>query len=85
MPVYFNTVDNAVSKLQKIKELIDSGMGATLDVALDLEERKEGCEEVKELKDTMLQYAEMERDVGQWLKALDKTKTEFNKEHNSTK
>lgn len=85
MPVYFNTVDNAASKLQKIKEFIENGMGATLDVALDLEERKQGSEEVKELKDNMLQYAEMEREVGQWLKALEKTKTEFNKLNNSSK
>lgn len=85
MPVHFNTVDNAASKLQKVKEFIDTGMGATLDVALDIEERKQGSEQVKELHDTMVQYAHMEREVGQWMEALDKTKVEFNKLKNSSK
>ncbi|XP_031566932.1 E3 SUMO-protein ligase NSE2-like [Actinia tenebrosa] len=84
MPVHFNTVDNAATKLQKVKEFIDNGMGATLDVALDIEERKEGSEQVKELHDAMVQYAQMEREVGQWMEALDKTKAEFSKLNSSS-
>ena len=85
MPLQFNAVDNAASKLQKVKEFIDNGMGATLDVALDLEERKEGSDQVKELHDTMVQYAQMEREVSQWMDALEKTKAEFSKLNNSSR
>ncbi|KAK3738844.1 hypothetical protein QZH41_015055, partial [Actinostola sp. cb2023] len=67
---------------RKSKEFIDNGMSATLDVALDVEERKQDSEQVKELKDNMVQYVEMEKEVGQWLTALEKTKAEFNKQNN---
>ena len=79
----FRGVDNAVDKMKKLKEqLISNGMTATLDVALDLEENQQNNSHVPELKDTMLQYTAMERELSQWMEALEKTKTQLKKEYN---
>ena len=81
--VEFRGVENAAEKMKKLKEeYITNGMGVTMDVALDLEESQENNKHVPELQDAMLQYAEMERELTQWLQALDKTKTQFKKDYN---
>ena len=78
--VEFRGVENAAEKMKKLKEeYITNGMGVTMDVALDLEESQENNKHVPELQDAMLQYAEMERELTQWLQALDKTKTTVQK------
>ncbi|KAJ7325650.1 E3 SUMO-protein ligase NSE2 [Desmophyllum pertusum] len=84
MPAHFRAVDNAVEKVKKVKEYVENGLGVTLDVALDLEEVCKESERVRELEDTMLQYVGMEREMDQWVKAVDLAKTEFNRQYNAS-
>lgn len=81
MPAHFRAVDNAVEKVRKVKEYVDSGLGVTLDVALDLEEVSKDNKLVKELEDTMLQYVSMEREMDQCMKAVELAKEEFNRKY----
>ena len=81
MPAHFRAVENAVEKVKKVKEYVDNGLGVTLDVALDLEEVCKESEQVKELEDTMLQYIDMEREMDQWVKAVELAKAEFQKQY----
>ncbi|XP_001638573.2 E3 SUMO-protein ligase NSE2 [Nematostella vectensis] len=85
MPSHFTGIDNASAKLQKMKEFVDNGMAATLDIALDLEERKEGSDGVKELKDLMVQYVHMEREMDQWMDAVQQAKAQFTREYDPAK
>ena len=76
-------VDNAADKLKKLKDqFISNGMSVTMDVALDLEENQENNSHVPELQDAMLQYAAMERELTQWMEAVEKTKAQFVKDYN---
>ena len=81
MPAHFRAVENAMESVKKVKQYIDNGLDVTLDVALDLEEVSQDCEQVKELEDTMLQYVDMEREVDQWAKAVELAKAEFNRQY----
>lgn len=85
MPAHFRAVDNAVEKVRKVKEYVDNGLGVTLDVALDLEEVCKDSEQVKELEDTMLQYIDMEREMDQWVKAVELAKTEFHRQYDASR
>lgn len=84
MPAHFRAVDNAVEKVTKVKEYVDNGIGVTLDVALDLEEVCKDSEQIKELEDTMVQYIAMEREMDQWVKAVELAKTDFNRQYNAS-
>lgn len=85
MPAHFRAVDNAVEKVAEVKKFVENGIGVTLDVALDLEEVCKGSEQIKELEDTMIQYIAMERELDQWTKAVEQTKTDFNRQYNASK
>ena len=85
MPAHFRAVDNAVEKVTKVKEYVDNGIGVTLDVALDLEEVCKDSEQIKELEDTMVQYIAMEREMDQWVKAVELAKTDFNRQYNASR
>lgn len=85
MPAHFRAVDNAVEKVTEVKQFVENGIGVTLDVALDLEEVCRDSEQVKELEDTMIQYIAMERELDQWAKAVEQTKTDFNRQYNASK
>ena len=85
MPAHFRAVENAVDKVSKVKEYVDNGLSVTLDVALDLEEVCEGSERIRELEDTMLQYVDMERELDQWVKAVDLAKAEFNRQYDASR
>ena len=85
MPAHLRlgAVDNAASKMKKISEYVDNGMTASMDVALDLEEVSPNHEHVSSLKESMVQYANMEREIEQWLLAVDQAKTKFAQEMNA--
>lgn len=85
MPAHlkFSSVDNAAGKMKKVKEYVENGMAVTMDVALDLEEVSTDSEHVKELQEAMVQYVKMEREISQWLEAVEKTKAKFDRESNT--
>lgn len=67
--------------MTNLEELINGGMEITQECALDCEENDEGCPDVKDLKDVMLSYANMRRDIKQWETVAKKTMTEFHKNY----
>lgn len=77
-------IDNVLSKMKDLEDLIQGGMEITQECALDCEENEEGCPEVKELKNVMLAYASMSRDIKQWDKVARKTVTDFRKNYASS-
>ncbi|XP_064652300.1 E3 SUMO-protein ligase NSE2-like isoform X2 [Lineus longissimus] len=64
----FGMVDQALNTLKKVEQYIMAGIETTIDVSLDLVEcDKENSEsKVNDLKEIMLQYAAMERDLKQF-------------------
>lgn len=80
----YNQIDSSTERLSKIQEYLDVGLSTTLDIALDIEESNtpdEASEEMEKLKDLTVQYVQMEKDLEQWLKAAQLTKTAFREEH----
>ena len=81
---HYNSVDSAVAKLSKFQEYLEIGYSTTLEIALDIEESNssgEACPEVERLKEITLEYAQMEQELNQWLKAAELTKTAFKQEY----
>lgn len=70
-------VDKVLTKMKNLEDLIRGGMEKAQECALDCEENEEGCHEVRELKELMLSYANMSRDITQWEKAARKTVANF--------
>ena len=80
----YNQIDSSTERLSKIQEYLDVGLSSTLDIALDIEESNtpdETSEEMEKLKDLTVQYVQMEKDLEQWLKAAQLTKTAFREEY----
>ena len=77
-------VDHVLSKMKNLEELIKSGMEITQECALDCEENDEGCPDVRDLKEVMLAYANMIRDINQWGKVAKKTVAEFHKNYDAS-
>ncbi|XP_006815285.1 E3 SUMO-protein ligase NSE2-like [Saccoglossus kowalevskii] len=72
--VNFNCVDNSVSQMMKMDKCIEAGMNACLDVALDLEENGGNAEDLTKLKQAMVDYVIMGKDLEQYTKAVENTK-----------
>ncbi|XP_077990491.1 E3 SUMO-protein ligase NSE2-like [Glandiceps talaboti] len=77
--VNFAVVENAMGQLRKMNQFIETGMTACLDVALDLEESEDNPDQVNELKNKMLEYASMERDLSQFTQAIENVKDQIRK------
>ncbi|XP_041361325.1 E3 SUMO-protein ligase NSE2-like [Gigantopelta aegis] len=73
---HFAVVDQAVNTMMQVQEYINVGMLTTIDVTQDfVENDKENNEaQIKSLKNIMLDYIGMERDLKQFLEAVDHTK-----------
>ncbi|XP_074656090.1 E3 SUMO-protein ligase NSE2-like [Tubulanus polymorphus] len=74
----FNLVDQALNTLDKVKEYISAGMETTVDIATDmLEYEDEDGAQVKNLKEIMLSYTKMERDLMQYKEVVQSTKAKI--------
>ncbi|XP_071105353.1 E3 SUMO-protein ligase NSE2-like [Haliotis cracherodii] len=72
---HFAVVEQAINTVKQIQQYINVGMETTIDVAMDVVENdKENQKQVDELKSVMLDYVCMERDLEQFLAAVDHTK-----------
>ncbi|XP_064597248.1 E3 SUMO-protein ligase NSE2-like [Liolophura sinensis] len=84
-PGHLAFVTQATNTLVKVKEYIAAGMETTLDVATDLFGERETVtlevdeNKVSELKDVMLSYIQMERELNHFLTAVDHTTTQAKK------
>ncbi|KAE8599627.1 hypothetical protein XENTR_v10017264 [Xenopus tropicalis] len=78
--ISFSSVDNSLSSLKSCQGYLSTGMDITASVALDLLET--GCEstEVDALESAMLEYAEMERDLNQYIHAVEETVQKLRRE-----
>ena len=75
-------VEKDLTKMRNLEELIKDGMEITQECALDCEENEKGCPEVDELKEIMLAYANMTRDIKQCGIAARKTVADFHESFN---
>ncbi|XP_078396091.1 E3 SUMO-protein ligase NSE2 [Cetorhinus maximus] len=72
MPVIsFNSVDSAVSSLKTCHVSINTGIEATTDVALALTEHEAAAEETSSMEKLMLDYVSMDRELEQFIQAVD--------------
>lgn len=81
----YNHIDSTTARLSKIQEYLEVGLSSTLEIALDIEEGNspdDTSEEVEKLKDLTVEYVQMEKELGQWLKAAELTKEKFKQEYN---
>ena len=78
-------VEKELTKMKNLEDLIRGGMEKTQECALDCEENEEGCHGVRELKELMLSYAGMSRDITQWGKAARKTVADFHDSFNPSR
>lgn len=74
----FVVVDQAANVLQNLDGYVSAGMDITLDTALDIveTEKDQSTESLKELQDTMMQFASMDRELKEFREALQKMKDE---------
>ena len=75
-------VEKDLTKMKNLEELIKDGMEVTQECALDCEENEKGCPEVDELKEIMLAYVNMTRDIKQCGIAARKTVADFHESFN---
>ena len=71
---FFRFLDDSTEKFTKLDRVIKSGFKLTTEAADDLEK---GDENVRELRDLMIQYASMEHDMKNYLKAAAEAKMVF--------
>ena len=62
-------VENAIKKFSDFQQLTEQGMLITKSVAEDCNEAEIDGFEVTSLKELMLEYAQMERQIKQWTEA----------------
>ncbi|XP_067838081.1 E3 SUMO-protein ligase NSE2 [Heptranchias perlo] len=81
MPVIsFNSVDSALSSLKTCQVSINTGIEVTTDVALALTEHEGGSEEVSNMEDLMLNYVSMDRELEQFIQAVDDVTNQIKQE-----
>ena len=74
-------VESVLAKFKKLEDAIKSGIETSQEIALDCEENDAGCKEIRQLKDVMLGYVSMGRDIKQWEKVARKTVADFRKDY----
>lgn len=72
---HFGVVDQAMKSMKTVEEYIKVGMETTLDVGMDfVENDKDNEKQIDELRSVMLDYVKMERDLQQFMVAVDNVK-----------
>ncbi|XP_053322425.1 E3 SUMO-protein ligase NSE2 [Spea bombifrons] len=69
--ISFTSVDNSISSLKNCQAYINTGMEITTNVALDLLETGCNSTDVNSMESVMLEYAAMDRDVNQYITAVE--------------
>ena len=70
----FRYLDDSIDKFKQLNKIIKSGFDVTSVVAEDLDL---GDDSVKEMRDIMLKYAAMERDLKNYVKATEESRKVF--------
>ena len=73
---HFGVVDQAMKSMKTVEEYIKVGMETTLDVGMDfVENDKDNAKQIDELRSVMTDYVKMERDLQQFMVAVDNVKS----------
>lgn len=76
----FGVVDQAMKSMKTVEEYIKVGMETTIDVGMDfVEYDKENEKQIDELRSVMTDYVRMERDLQQFMEAVEFVKDEAGK------
>ncbi|KAJ1194017.1 hypothetical protein NDU88_003312 [Pleurodeles waltl] len=71
LAVSFSSVDSSLSSLKNCQAYINTGMEIATNVALDLLETESDEGEVKNMENVMLDYAAMDRELNQFIQAVE--------------
>lgn len=80
MVVSFSSVDSSISSLKNCQAYINAGMEIATNVALDLLETESDEGEVKNMENVMLEYAAMDRELNQFIQAVEDTTNQIRRE-----
>ncbi|NXG04522.1 NSE2 ligase, partial [Sakesphorus luctuosus] len=76
----FKTIDTSLSSLKNCRSLISSGMDIATKVAFDLVESFNDEEDVNSMEKVMLEYAEMDREVDNYIRAFEEMINQIKRE-----
>ncbi|NXF78980.1 NSE2 ligase, partial [Sclerurus mexicanus] len=76
----FNTIDPALSVLKNSQSYISSGMDIATKIAFDLVESFNDEEDVNSMEKVMLEYAAMDRELNNYIRALEETVNQVKRE-----
>ncbi|NXA78563.1 NSE2 ligase, partial [Thryothorus ludovicianus] len=71
--ISFSAIDSALSALKNCQSYINSGMDVATQVALDLVESSNDEEDINNMEKVMLEYATMDRELNNYIKAFEET------------
>ncbi|NWI49474.1 NSE2 ligase, partial [Calyptomena viridis] len=78
--ISFNAIDSALSSLKNSQSYINSGMDIATKIAFDLVESFNDEEDVNSMEKVMLEYAAMDRDLNNYLKAFEEMVNQVKRE-----
>ncbi|XP_052089378.1 E3 SUMO-protein ligase NSE2-like isoform X1 [Mytilus californianus] len=79
---HFGVVDQAMKSMKTVEEYIKVGMETTLDVGMDfVEHDKDNEKQIDELRSVMKDYVRMERDLQQFMEAVECVKSTATKKN----
>lgn len=70
-------IETNITKFEAVKDVVNGGFNVTKSVAEDCEETEEGREIIRELRDVMLEYSHMQREIDQYCEAANNAREEF--------
>ncbi|NXG20267.1 NSE2 ligase, partial [Grallaria varia] len=76
----FNTIDTALSSLKNSQSYINSGMDIATKIAFDLVESFNDEEDVDSMEKVMLEYAAMDREINNYIRAFEETVNQVKRE-----
>ncbi|NWU17814.1 NSE2 ligase, partial [Cephalopterus ornatus] len=76
----FNIIDTALSSLKNSQSFISSGMDIATKTALDLVESFNDEEDVNSMEKVMLEFAAMDRDLNNYIRAFEETVNQVKRE-----
>ncbi|XP_066268837.1 E3 SUMO-protein ligase NSE2-like [Branchiostoma lanceolatum] len=71
---HFRNLDSSLDSLKKCSKYVLTGMEFASEVALDVQEMTANEDQVQEVEDVMVEYAAMERDLNQFVEAVETVK-----------
>ncbi|NXF02513.1 NSE2 ligase, partial [Smithornis capensis] len=82
--ISFNAIDSALSSLKNSQSYINSGMDTATKIAFDLVESFNDEEDVNSMEKVMLEYAAMDRDLKNYIRAFEEVVNQVKREKPET-